>query len=396
MVRTLLSLSLLSACQDAELQAQVDALSAELEATQARVETLESASLPGSIAALDTRVKALEDAGFLDAAALEELGLRDDLDALALANQEVEAGLAAVEGRVDAAEATLATHTSDLTKQQTAITALEGTQRTHATTLSDHGSRVGALETTSALYGTSLSTHTGQISALTKDLDAAELEIGSLKTRATKTESDAAALTTRTSKLETDATALTTRVKTAEDDLVDLDDRLGTSETDIAALESRMDDEEDLSLELLAYADWHFFQGSGRSDADSGVLSTHKLTFTKALADSQILVTWYDNFRVYNPSAGRTCQWEVLIDGNSCKTPGKILADEHVGYDNNNTHHPATVTSVCSETTAGAIGAGSHTLTVRINGAVSGHSAGDCWTGWYDQHIMLAAREIPK
>lgn len=99
-------------------------------------------------------------------------------------------------------------------------------------------------------------------------------------------------------------------------------------------------------------------------------------------------MVYQDNQRVTG-TISSYCQHEVLIDGRSCTSPGPITASIH--ENGNNIHRPSPVSGFCSSTSAGAIGSGSHTLTVRHR---SPNARGECYTGWPSARGFILVEEL--
>lgn len=61
-----------------------------------------------------------------------------------------------------------------------------------------------------------------------------------------------------------------------------------------------------------------------------------------------------------------------------------------------NHHRMGSVEGICLATSAGSIGAGSHTVSIRVDPAASYGSRRDCYTGWNNHRGMIAVKEIPR
>ena len=117
------------------------------------------------------------------------------------------------------------------------------------------------------------------------------------------------------------------------------------------------------------------------------------LTFTKQEASTALLITYYDNFRVYGQQTA-SADWQILINGAACSSPAPLVHTVFNGGGTNQ-HNPATITGVCSATTNGPLAAGTITLTVRaVTPGVLQGLPGDCYTGWGVGAGMLEAEEI--
>jgi len=117
------------------------------------------------------------------------------------------------------------------------------------------------------------------------------------------------------------------------------------------------------------------------------------LTFTKQEASTALLITYYDNFRVYGPQ-NASADWQILINGAACSSPAPLVHTVSNGGGPNQ-HNPTTITGVCSATVNGPLGAGTITLTVRaVTPGVLAGAAGDCYTGWGVGAGLLEAEEV--
>lgn len=135
---------------------------------------------------------------------------------------------------------------------------------------------------------------------------------------------------------------------------------------------------------------------SGGNGADNTILPGRDLTFIKRDSDTTLRVNYYDNFRVIPDESGEGgCEWELLFNGLPCTIPGPIVNDLYMSVSPINHHRGNTVSGYCSETSAGPIGAGLVTITVRVVSPVPGHpSVGDCHTGWFRTVGFIEAEEV--
>eukprot|EP00497_Spongosphaera_streptacantha_P003414 TRINITY_DN40_c0_g1_i1.p1 TRINITY_DN40_c0_g1~~TRINITY_DN40_c0_g1_i1.p1 ORF type:complete len:562 (-),score=131.71 TRINITY_DN40_c0_g1_i1:146-1831(-) len=106
----------------------------------------------------------------------------------------------------------------------------------------------------------------------------------------------------------------------------------------------------------------------GKDDRDKGLLDDRVLDFTKLEDDTVMRLTYADNFRVYGH--GKTCRWNVLIDGKDCAIP--IMNGKH-NWHSGNDHEPHAVTGTCP-----GLAKGAHKMTVYL----ADNNSGDCSTGW--------------
>lgn len=391
-----------------DLKAQVAVLEANLAALQTDVGELGDGSLGETVAALDTtvtgletRVTSLEATSFATESWVEGLGYGEGIaevsGAVSLLDDELEAtaaevtanneGIAANAARIDTHATAIAKNTDDIAtnaaeiaandaliaSNDAAITALDDD-------LTDLVGDLGALEGTVADLGDDVTANGAAIAANTTDIA-----------------DNATDIAVNASAIDSNADDLTELRGEVDDNTTAIDDNataIGDAETAIDTLETDVSDQGD-AIELLeAYSEVTWFKKRARNTTQSGTLTDRSLTFTKAEDDTDLWITWFDNLRVTGGSL--SCQWEILVDGETCSVPGRMLVDMYQNS-GSNLHIPTTLTQVCSETTtAGNIDAGSHTLSVRITGTVPGHSKGDCWTGWYDQQIMMAVKEVPR
>ncbi len=128
-------------------------------------------------------------------------------------------------------------------------------------------------------------------------------------------------------------------------------------------------------------------QGYANDITNNGALVNRVLTFTKNRADTGIRVTWSDNFRVMNNAT--SCRWEIKFNGVSCSNPGALVLDKYEGATGSNRHDPSSFVGTCF-----GLAAGTYTIQGHTIGAVPGHSAGDCYTGWHNQLFSIEAEEV--
>lgn len=113
--------------------------------------------------------------------------------------------------------------------------------------------------------------------------------------------------------------------------------------------------------------------------ADTGILAGRTMTFNKISGSSEVRVTWQSNLRVYRPDSTGVCNWEILIDGQSCMSPTNLFVSLH-SYKTENEHIPVEMVGWCRGLSRGA-----HTLTVRVAETAS---QTDCYTGWKTSDYM--------
>jgi flagellar biosynthesis chaperone FliJ len=126
--------------------------------------------------------------------------------------------------------------------------------------------------------------------------------------------------------------------------------------------------------------------GNGPNDnTDNGQIASRVLSFTKAKTNTQIRISYTDNWRTYG--TGKGCRWEIRVDGRSC--PNQALVYDDYAYKDDNTFSSRKVIGYCS-----GIAAGSHTIGIWVGNVPGGHSAGDCYTGWNTSTWVLEAEEV--
>jgi hypothetical protein len=222
-----------------------------------------------------------------------------------------------------------------------------------------------------------------EVTSLTEEVAAnttlAESNASGVAANATQTSSNAAAISTNGTTIASNATDIGTNsanIATNTGDIAGHDTTLGTHQSQLDSL---------AATETLHRATF-----SGDDGADSGVLTGRELTFTKALAASELLIVYYDSFRAWKGSDA-SCSWEILINGEPCTSPSAIRQDLFVDL-SQNIHRADTVSGICAETTSGAIGAGSVTLTVEVSTTFGAGT--DCYTGWSTLTGFLMAQEV--
>ena len=118
--------------------------------------------------------------------------------------------------------------------------------------------------------------------------------------------------------------------------------------------------------------------------AGTAMVPGRTFTFTKMDAASTLRVTHTDYFSAdWNGPSSASCQWEMLFNGLPCTVPGPALHVVATNSDSAGQHITAATSTVihyCSATSAGPIGSGSVTLTVRVTGSVSAALL-ECQTG---------------
>lgn len=341
----------------------LDAMTADLADLETSVASVEAdvSSIETNVTVLDTRLD----------------GTETDISGL-------ETSVASLGTRVTAAETTLGANTAAIAANGSAISALDIDIATLAT-------EIASVETTNTSQDTSIATHTSEIATHTSEIATHTSDIAAIKTAdaaqdtsiATHT-SDIAAIKTADAGQDTSIAAIKS-VNTSQDTTIaahtttlsSYGSRLGLLETDMTAVEG------DASDALLENTMWRKTFSSEHGDEVANPVPNRTLTMTKVNAASALRITYFDNFRAIG-NAG-ACRWEVLIDGNVCTAPGKLEHDHHT-TGNVNIHFNSTIEGVCTATSAGTIGAGTHVVSVRITN-MPGYG-GDCYTGWNQGNFM--------
>ena len=108
------------------------------------------------------------------------------------------------------------------------------------------------------------------------------------------------------------------------------------------------------------------FQNEGQ--IKSRVLKFNKL---KSAKDSHIRINYTDNLRVEAATVS-SCQWEIKIDGKSCKIPLK-----YGFYGKDNLHRSQSLLGYCEGLEQG----NDYEIQIWLS-TVKAHPVGDCHTGW--------------
>jgi len=134
-------------------------------------------------------------------------------------------------------------------------------------------------------------------------------------------------------------------------------------------------------IRTIAYA-----TGNGPyDDTNVGQIKSRVLSFSKAKTNTKIRISYTDNLRVLG--SGKTCRWEIRVDGTSC--PSQALVYDYYTNKDDNHHRSRTVVGYCS-----GVAAGSHTIGIWVGPLSSGHSSSDCYTGWDNSTWVIEAEEV--
>lgn len=123
-----------------------------------------------------------------------------------------------------------------------------------------------------------------------------------------------------------------------------------------------------------------FFNYDGCRDREC---TSRRFTFYKANDDTILDIKWYDNFRCAGGS-GRSCRWDVMIDGQMCARDSSIGTGpiRYDIYNHQNNHLPATVQGYCWQLANGrTLAKGIHTFSVFERGSPQ-HNHGSPVLGW--------------
>lgn len=366
----------------------------------------------------DTEVNATSIAGLEQRLAAAEQSLAS-LSEGTVTPEDLAAATAELQTDIDAnataaadAAAAAATNATSLAETADALTAATGDIAANQLAIAANGTALAALDTELDGLSGEVTANAAAIAVNVADIDT---NLGLIDANADDISSNAAAIAVNESTLDTHTTAIdanATDIATNADDLGALTDLLDEVETDVAdnalaisvnttAIDSNASDILD-NLELIddldVYTTVHAATFVTNDNRDTGYVTGRSLTFTKSDPDSRLLIQYFDNLRT-NASYG-SCRWEVRIDGNNCTAPGGLYGDVHV-YDSagrQNDHKPHAISGLCTGTSAGSIGAGSHTISVYVSATPSGSTfnGSDCYTGWLSQRGLLTVQELPK
>jgi hypothetical protein len=136
-------------------------------------------------------------------------------------------------------------------------------------------------------------------------------------------------------------------------------------------------------------------QGVGPNDSTvSGAIASRLIKYTKAHERSGLQITWTDNFGCRG--SGASCEWEIRIDGVSCKRPGPLLHQIDNDAGNSDVRRAETVTRTCFE-----VSAGPHTIQGYVKapatnppGGPGAGVAGVPSTGWNAGYWSLEVEEV--
>jgi hypothetical protein len=115
-----------------------------------------------------------------------------------------------------------------------------------------------------------------------------------------------------------------------------------------------------------------------------GAVDGRSLAFTKEDAETSLLVTYSDFFGM---TGSGSCEWTVLFNGEACVQPGSMGAiggGDLEGF---------TASGYCRATSAGELGAGPMTISVRAT-MITGTAPDTCRTGHKDIAGVLEAEEV--
>ena len=96
------------------------------------------------------------------------------------------------------------------------------------------------------------------------------------------------------------------------------------------------------------------------------------LSFIKKQKNTGLRILYSANIREHNANAHS--RWYIKINGHECTKPGKIDI-AHYHYRTNDIYLPTVLLGTCTATSRGAIGAGSHVISVHVRGSNS-------YSGW--------------
>lgn len=121
----------------------------------------------------------------------------------------------------------------------------------------------------------------------------------------------------------------------------------------------------------------------------NGYVTARNFNFLKQLAYTRLRLAYVDSISVINQlSAGKTCRWDILVDGKACSDD--IRADVFTDVMHKPQYQPRSVAGYC-----GRIKAGRHGLNVKVSEATVGSLSGSCHTGWSDgSSFTLEAHEV--
>ncbi len=433
-----------------ELEGTAATLAADLGQTQSTVSGLGTQldSLSGSVADVSTEQELLREdldettsmVGDLDNTVGD---MTSDLVSVVEDLSQVQDGLTGTEGRLDSTEsllleqgdalAQLESRTDELDGQVSSLQDQSSDLQGEVSVLSGELSNVSsdasqALSATSDLQG-ELGVLSGELSNVSSDASQAlsatsdlQGELGVLSGELSNVSADASQALSATSDLQGEIGDVQSALSTLQSDqdvlleeLANLDgtvsgvnevasDNTGRIDSVESDLLDTLIDVDSVQMDLSALADEvsensaaprtiHRVVGQGNDGRDDGFLTGRELTFTKELQDSDLRVSWQDVRRCVGYCYG---YWEAYIDGEPCAEPAAMRWWNHAyGGSNgvrNNNHLPATITGYCSATASGPIGAGEHTITIRVTHEGGAHV--DWYAGWNNSPFVIEAEEI--
>ena len=405
-----------------ELEGTAATLAADLGQTQSTVSGLGTQldSLSGSVADVSTEQELLREdldettsmVGDLDNTVGD---MTSDLVSVVEDLSQVQDGLTGTEGRLDSTEsllleqgdalAQLESRTDELDGQVSSLQDQSSDLQGEVSVLSGELSNVSsdasqALSATSDLQG-ELGVLSGELSNVSADASQAlsatsdlQGEIGDVQSALSTLQSDQDVLLEELANLDGTVSGVnevasdnTGRIDSVESDLLDTLIDVDSVQMDLSALA------DEVSENSAAPRTIHRVVGQGNDGRDDGFLTGRELTFTKELQDSDLRVSWQDVRRCVGYCYG---YWEAYIDGEPCAEPAAMRWWNHAyGGSNgvrNNNHLPATITGYCSATASGPIGAGEHTITIRVTHEGGAHV--DWYAGWNNSPFVIEAEEI--
>lgn len=362
--------------QNATLQATVDGLVTDLEAAQADIEALSGGE---GFSGLDARVTDLEEAGATTATTLG--AVQTELDATSATVGDHVEDIAANAAAISTNAAAILVNADDITENGTLAAA-------NATSLGTLQAQADANTTDIASNTAAIASNTAAIVANADDIDANGASIATNGAAITSNASDLDDLTDTVDSLSASVDEIETDVDDNAADIAGQATDIAANTTDITALQ------DDVSL-LETYAEVQSTTFTSSDNRETGYVNDRTLTFSKVENDTQLWIQYTDNWRQYRN--GAACQWEIYIDDARCTSPGALQYNLYTATTSGTPNHHTfgSVEGYCSTTTKGAIRAGSHTIKVYVREA-PGYSTRDCYTGWNGMRGNLTVREIPK
>lgn len=377
----------------AELQDALAQLQAQADATDGKVGDIEAtvdSTLGPRVEGLETAVDGLQAAGLATEAWVEaqsfattELtdGLQGAVDTHGMAISQNQADisknatdLGTTNAEIAANAADIASNTLDIGANTvdiglntTGVSANRSASAANASGVSANASGIANNATDIASNTTAIGTNRTDIATNTASIGTNRTDIASntasTGTNRTNIASNTTAIGTNRTNIASNASSISTNVS----NISDLDDAVADLDDDVADLQDAG------KKHYATFRTGNYVYGPSTTWR---TIPAAKLTFTKAQSASGLYVMYHDNLRVTG-GVSSYCTYEVLIDGRSCSSPGPITGDIH--ENGNNIHRPSPSAGFCTATSAGAIGSGSHTITVRHR---TPGNRGQCYTGW--------------